>query len=197
MNRRFPVGVFAFGMAVLALLSGCAPLIVGGAAGGAAVAHDRRGFHTMLQDQGIEMNVLGYVLDHETLLQQTHINVTSYNHVVLLTGEVTKRNQATEIADYARGLKESRRVYNELAVMPESSLISRSRDSFLTAKVKADLFGVRNLPGFDPTRVKVVTERNVVYLMGLVSHAEADASSDVARRVNGVAKVVRLFEYTD
>ena len=180
-----------------ALLTACAPLLVGGAAGGAAIAHDRRSFHTMMDDQGIEMNVLGYVLDHDPLLQQTHINVTSYNHAVLLTGEVSHQDQAVEIAEYAKGLKESGRVYNELAVMPESSLISRSRDSFLTAKVKAKLFEIRSLAGFDPTRVKVVTERQIVYLMGLVSHAEADAATDVTRRVGGVAKVVRLFEYTD
>ena len=151
----------------------------------------------MMDDQGVEMNVLGYVLDHDSLLQQTHVNVTSYNHVVLLTGEVSQQAQAVQITDYAKGLKQSSRVYNELAVMPESSLISRSRDSFLTAKVKAKLFEIRTLPGFDPTRVKVVTERQIVYLMGLVSHAEADAATDVVRRVGGVAKVVRLFEYTD
>ncbi len=179
------------------LLTGCAPLLVGGAAGGAAIAHDRRSFNAMMDDQGVEMNVLGYVLDHDSLLQQTHVNVTSYNHVVLLTGEVSQQAQAVQITDYAKGLKQSSRVYNELAVMPESSLISRSRDSFLTAKVKAKLFEIRTLPGFDPTRVKVVTERQIVYLMGLVSHAEADAATDVVRRVGGVAKVVRLFEYTD
>lgn len=173
----------------------CAPLLVGGAATGVAVAHDRRSAGTVLADQNIELSIRKRLLDDE-IFKGSHINVTSYNNVVLLTGEVPSREAGLQAAQVARDTDKVRQVHNELVIAEPSSVAARSNDSLITAGVKSSLLAV-NQPGFDPTRIKVTTERNVVYLMGLVTRAEADDATDRARRVTGVSKVVRLFEFVD
>lgn len=173
----------------------CAPLLVGGAATGVAVAHDRRSAGTVLGDQNIELSIRKRLLGDE-IFKGSHINVTSYNNVVLLTGEVPTREAGLQAAQVARDTDKVRQVHNELVIAEPSSVAARSNDSLITAGVKSSLLAV-NQPGFDPTRVEVTTERNVVYLMGLVSRAEADDATDRARRVTGVSKVVRLFEFVD
>lgn len=173
-------------------LQACVPLAVGGAATGVAFAHDRRSAGTILGDQKIEFGIRERILDTEQL-QGSHINITSYNHIVLLSGEVPDREAGLAAARIAREANNVRQVHNELVVAKPSSVTARANDSLITSGVKTLLLKV-DLPGFDPTRVKVVTERNVVYLMGLVSSDEADAASEQARQVSGVAKVVRLFE---
>jgi osmotically-inducible protein OsmY len=178
--------------AALLGLQACVPLVVGGAATGAAVVHDRRSSGTILGDQGIELGIRRS-LAGDKRIQGSHINITSYNHVVLLTGEVPDRETGLAAGRIARAADKVRQVHNELVITEPSSLAARSNDSLITGGVKSTLLAV-DLPGFDPTRVKVVTERNVVYLLGLVTREEADAVSDRARRVSGVEKVVRLFE---
>lgn len=176
------------------LSSGCVGLLVGGTAVvGAGVAHDRRTTGTLVDDQTIELTA------HSALNQQlppgNRISVTSYNGVVLLTGEVVSeavRQQAT--AAVRSIVPPVREVYNELVVAKPSSLSANSNDALLTTKAKAALFQVK-LKDFDPTRVKVVTDRRVVYLMGLVRPNEADAAANVVSQVNGVKQVVTLFEF--
>lgn len=184
----------AFGLACAGLLAlqGCVPLAVGGAATGVAMAHDRRSAGTILGDQKIELAIRERILA-DAALKGSHISTTSYNHVVLLTGEVPSREAGRAAARIARESSNVRQVHNELVIAEPSSLSARANDSLITSGVKTLLLKV-DLPGFDPTRVKVVTERNVVYLMGLVTLQEADAASEQARQVSGVAKVVRLFE---
>jgi osmotically-inducible protein OsmY len=173
-------------------LQACVPLGVGGAATGVAVAHDRRSAGTILGDQNIELGIRERILDAASL-KGSHVNITSYNHIVLLTGEVPSREAGLKAAQIARDTSKVRQVHNELVIAEPSSLAARGNDSLITSGVKTLLLKV-DLPGFDPTRIKVVTERNVVYLMGLVTPAEADAASEQARQVSGVSKVVRLFE---
>jgi len=174
------------------VLQGCVPLVIGGAATGVAVVHDRRSAATILSDQDIELGIRQR-LKKDPAFEGSHINVTSYNNIVLLTGEVPSREVGLAAERIAQETSKVRQVHNELVIGPPSSLAARSNDGLLTAGVKSMLLGV-DLPGFDPTRVKVVTERKAVYLMGLVTAAEADAASEQARRVTGVAKVIRLFE---
>jgi osmotically-inducible protein OsmY len=173
-------------------LQGCAPLLVGGAATGVAMAHDRRSAGTVLSDENIELSIRRWIAEDKTFAG-SHINVTSYNNIVLLTGEVPTREIGLKAAKLARETSKVRQVHNELVIAEPSSLAARSNDGLITAGVKSMLLGV-DQPGFDPTRVKVVTERNVVYLMGLLKQAEADQASERARRVQGVSKVIRLFE---
>ena len=127
-------------------------------------------------------------------MSNSHVNVTSYNRIVLLTGEVASAGAREEAERIARGVENVRGVINELQVAGNSSLTARSNDSFITSKVKARFVDAQR---FNPLQVKVVTESNVVYLLGLVKRAEADEASKIASTTGGVQKVVRVFEYLD
>lgn len=175
------------------LLSGCAGLLIGGTAVGVGVAHDRRTTGTVVDDQTIELKI--YDALNAQLPPGNQISTTSYNGIVLLTGSVVSEAARQQAETIARGVTPPvREVYNELVVGRPSPLSSRSNDALLTTKVKTALLQVK-IADFDPTRVKVVTERGVVYLMGLVRPNEADAAANVASQVGGVRQVVTLFEY--
>jgi len=183
---------------LMAALEGCTPLVVGGTAVATAnVVHDRRTAGTIIEDQAIELKAYRAIHKDKELASQSHISVTSYNMNVLLTGETPTEALRQRAVEIVRRIPKVRRVYNELAVAGPSSLTSRSNDALITAKVKLALFKIKGLEGFDPTRVKVVTERGNVYLMGLLTHREADAVAEAARRVSGVQRVIKLFEYID
>jgi osmotically-inducible protein OsmY len=193
MNPRFPAAIFAAVCGTSMLLSGCVPLVIAGAAGGAAlVATDRRSAGVQLDDESIELKIASNV--GAGFGDRVHVNVTSYNGVVLLTGEVPTQDLVGQIGEIARTTPKVRRVDNELAAMPVSSVGTRTNDSYITSKVKARFVEANKFP---PNRVKVVTEREVVYLMGLVSHGEADAAAQIAATTSGVVRVVKLFEYID
>jgi osmotically-inducible protein OsmY len=180
-------------IAGLPLVQGCAPLVFGGAAAtGVIVADDRRTVATITEDQGIELRTSSRI--GEGLKGNIHVNVTSYNRVVLLTGEVPDTRAKSEAERIARGVDNVRNVYNELVVMPVTPLTSRTNDTIITSKVKARFVDGRK---FSPVHVKVVTENGVVYLLGLVSKQEATDATDITRTTSGVLKVVRLFEYTN
>jgi osmotically-inducible protein OsmY len=186
----------AAGAALLALtLSGCAGLLISGAATGISVVHDRRTTGTMVDDQTTEFKLFDRL--NAQLPPGNQISVNCYNGVVLLTGEVVSEPVRQDAGRIARQLNEPpvRLVHNELVVAPPSSLSEQSSDALLGTKVKAALFQINQIPDFDPTRVMVVTARGVVYLMGLVRPVEADAATDVASQVSGVRHVVTLFEY--
>ena len=176
------------------LLSGCAAALFGGVAAGASTVHDRRTAGTVIEDQAIELKILSYIVGDAVLNQSSHINVTSYNQVVLLSGEAANQEFRNRAEILARSTDQVRRVENEIVIAPNSPLGVRSNDTWLTTKVKGSMVGIQGLPGFDPTRVKVVTERGIVYLFGLLSAEEADIVTETARRVRGVQKVVKLFE---
>jgi len=172
------------------LLSGCVPLVVAGAAAGTAlVATDRRSVGAQADDEAIELKVgnnigTGYG-------DRVHVNVTSYNGIVLLTGEVPTPDIVASIGDVARTTAKVRVVHNEIVVAAASPLGSRSNDSYITSKVKTR-FVEKNK--FSATHVKVVTDRQVVYLMGLVKRDEADNAAQIASTTEGVLRVVKLFE---
>lgn len=192
--NAWPIRLAAVVLAMV-LLTGCIPLLVGGAAVGVGVAHDRRTAGTVLDDQTIELKL--YSAFDRQLPPGNHIDVTSYNGAVLLSGEAVSEQARQQAEAIARNLVEPpvREVYNELVIGPPSALSSRSNDSLLTTKVKAALLQINDIPDFDPSRVKVVTERGIVYLLGLVRPREADAAADTASQVSDVRQVVTLFEY--
>lgn len=175
-------------------LTGCAGILVTGAATGIGVAHDRRTTGTVVDDQTIELKV--YDLLNRQLPPGNLISTTCYNGAVLLTGEVTSPQVRLQAEQITRSVEPPvREVYNELVVGPPRSLSAQGNDGVLTTKVKAALFSITNIPDFDPSRVTVVTSQGVVYLMGLVRPAEADAATRVASQVGGVRQVVTIFEY--
>ncbi len=180
-----------------ALLSGCAPMLFGAAAvGTAATVHDRRPANVILDDQQIELEAMSALLGNADIRNRSQISATSYNRTLLLTGSADTTEVAQEAAAAVSRIGKVQRVVDEVKVGPRIDFQRQAQDSYITARVKADLIGVR-LPGFDPTRVKVVTNDGVVFLMGLLSPAEADAAAEKARYVPGVQRVVKLFEYTE
>lgn len=178
-------------IALAATLSGCAPLVVGGAvAGGAMVAVDRRQPDIMATDERIELQAVSNINDR--LKDQVHVNVTSYNKQVLLTGEAKTEPLKQDVERIAAGLPEVKGVVNELRVAAPSDFSARSSDSYITSVVKSRMVTAQK---FNPIHLKVVTEAGVVYLMGLVTRKEADDATQIARTTSGVKRVVRVFEY--
>jgi osmotically-inducible protein OsmY len=177
----------------LPLFGGCAVAVLGGAAaGGVMLAEDRRTVGTVTEDQGIEFKAGSRIGER---VPGAHVNVTSFNKLVLVTGEAPNSAAREDVERVARGVENVRGVYNELQIGPASAISARTNDAYVTSKVKARLIDVRDK--LNPLHVKVVTEASSVYLMGLVRRAEADAATEVARTTAGVKRVVRLFEYID
>lgn len=176
-------------LAIAAALPACAPLIVGGAmVGGSLIAIDRRTSGAQVEDQSIELKGAARVRELATL---GSVNITSYNRMVLISGEVPTEPDKARVEEALLKLENVRSVVNELAVQPNSSLGDRSRDSLTSGKVKATLIDAKDMQAH---AIKVVTERGIVYMMGLVTEREANRATDIARSVPGVQKVVRVFE---
>lgn len=188
MKLRMQHGLLAAALGA-SLLSGCAPLVVGGAVMTGVVAVDRRTAGTQLEDEAIELKVASAI--NKELGERVHLNVTSYNRRALLTGEVRSeadRARATLLAQSQENVKD---VVNDLTIGAPSSLTQRTKDTVITGQVKAAFLDAKDLQS---NAVKVITERGVVYLMGRVTTREAQRATDIARGIGGVAKVVRVFE---
>jgi osmotically-inducible protein OsmY len=164
--------------------------VVGGAAAGGAMAADRRTSGVYVEDQNIELKA-SHSLD-DVVTDLSHVNVTSYKGNVLLTGEVPDAATKAKVENAIKVIESVRNVTNEITIGPKSSISSRADDSYLTTKIKAQFVSENK---FQANYVKVVTENSVVYLMGYVTHAEADAATEIARNTTGVSKVVKVFEY--
>jgi osmotically-inducible protein OsmY len=175
--------------AVLSGLSGCAPLIVSGAVMTGVVVTDRRTAGSQLEDEAIELKVSSAV--RQDLGDRVHLNVTSYNRQVLLSGEAATAADRERAEKLAQSQENVKAVVNDLAVMGPSSLTQRTKDTVTTSRIKAALIDAKDLQS---NSIKVVTERGIVYLMGRVTEREAKRATDIARSVGGVAKVVRVFE---
>jgi len=176
----------------LPALQGCAPAVVAGAAGGGAAAGDPRSADTLISDQVIETRGMDRLYSDPEVARRIHINVTSYNGVVLLSGEALSRALRDQAVDTIRNLKGVRLVHNEIRIADLTGFQSRTRDSWITSKIKARMLATK---GFPSSRVKVVTEAGTVFLMGLVNRELGTQAAEIARRIDGVKRVVKLFEY--
>ena len=172
------------------LLQGCFPLAAVGVGATALAVDDRRTAGVYLEDENVEWKARALLLQR---FKDTHVNVTSFNLHVLLTGEVADEKTKGEIAEAIRGIASVKNVTNELIVGGRSSLAARSSDTLITTSVKTRFLGAK---GFSSNHIKVVTEASVVYLMGIVTQQEGDAAAEVARTTSGVLRVVKVFEYT-
>ncbi|WP_249661522.1 BON domain-containing protein [Variovorax sp. PCZ-1] len=171
-------------------LSGCLPLVVGGAVvGGTLVATDRRTSGAQLEDEGIELRSANRL--REAFLERVHINATSYNRQVLLTGEVPTEADKVRAQEIVSRVENVRSIVNELAVLGNSTLTARSSDALVTGRVKASFVDAKDLYA---NAFKVITERGTTYLMGRVSQREADRATEIARTSPGVQRVVRVLE---
>jgi osmotically-inducible protein OsmY len=171
-------------------LQGCFPVAAVGVGAMAASANDRRTSGTQIEDEGIELRASNRI--SERWGDKVHINVTSFNRSVLVTGEVPNPEAKSAIEQVVTAVPNVRGITNDIAVAGATSLSSRTNDSYITSKVKARFVDAST---FNPFHVKVVTENSTVYLLGIVTEGEAKAATELARTTSGVRKVVRLFEY--
>ncbi len=194
MKRQVRSGVVGvlLAAAVLPALQGCFPVVATGFGAGAFLVADRRSSGAYIEDESIEWKISNRIKDR--FGARVHVNATAFNRNVLLTGEVPDEESRAEAEKLASGVPNVRAVTNELQIAGASSLTSRSNDAYITSKVKARFVDANK---FSPNHVKVVTESNVVYLMGLVTRREADDATEIARTTGGAQKVVRVFEYVD
>lgn len=182
----------AAAMAIV-LLSGCAALIGAAAVTSIDVMHDRRTAGNYLDDNALEVKLRTTVFRDPLLKGNTNISITSMNGIVLLTGETPTTALKKRVQSYAEQMPEVRQIINEIGISGKTSLGSRSNDAWITSKVKTLLYSET---GLNASRVKVVTERGGVYLLGIVSRAEARRAVRIVASVKGVTKVIKVFEYT-
>ena len=171
-------------------LQACFPLVATGVTVGVMAALDRRPVGVQTDDETIEWKASSRISDK--FGKEAHVNVTSYNRKVLISGEVPNDESKARIGEIVRGTDGVQGIWNELVIGAASSLSGRSNDTYITSKVKARFVDQKD---FHIQQVKVTTEAGTVYLMGLVSRREGDAATEIARTTNGVQKVVRVFEY--
>ena len=180
-------------LAILPSLQGCVEMAVVGAGAAAMASDDRRSLGAQTEDKEIDLRAGNRISD--ALGDKVHIDVTSYNRNVLITGEAPDASTREQVEKIVRAIPNVRGVVNAVQIAGVSSYSSRANDSYLTSKVKARF--IDNGGSFSANQVKVVTEDGVVYLLGLVTRKEADAAAEIARTTGGVQKVVRVFEYID
>jgi osmotically-inducible protein OsmY len=174
-----------------AALTGCVPAVIAVGAGGTAlVATDRRTTGTQVDDEGIELKIAQQA--NAQYGDRIHLNVTSYNGIVLLTGEVPDQGVWASVGNLAKTTEKVRVVQNELVVAPNTDMSQRTNDTYITSKVKTRMIEANKFP---PNAVKVVTERGVVYLMGIVTRPEGAAAGETAATTSDVVRVIKLFEY--
>jgi len=180
---------------VASAASGCAaPVLMGAAAAGAVVVtQDERSASTIAADEKIELKA-AELARHDAQLASAHLNFTSVNGVVLITGEAPAREPLEQLKSALARLEKVREVRNETVVGPASSMNSRSQDSWITTKVKSRMVAEKD---FRANRIKVITEQQTVYLLGVVTKREGFVAATIAREIDGVKRVVKMFEYTD
>ncbi|MCC7135786.1 MAG: BON domain-containing protein [Nitrosomonas sp.] len=183
-----------FPFLLLIPVSGCVPMTVTGisASTGTLMLEDRRSSGVFIEDEQIRLVTARRI--QEKFGDNVHINVTSFNHNVLLTGEALTETTRNEIFKLAANVKNVRNIFNEVIIAPQSSLTARSNDVLITSKIKSVFL---NNDSFQTNHVKVVTERNVVYLAGIVKRAEGEKAAELASGTPDVIKVIKVFEYLD
>lgn len=175
----------------LTLLQGCAVALIAGVSAGAISMNDRRSLDSQIKDQSIEVDAQGLIANNEALAKNTQLQIVSLNSTVLIVGQATNadhRNQAYRLVASIKGVK---KVHNQVRIAKLTTAGTHTNDSWITAKVKTELMTDKRLDG---SAIKVITEDSEVFLMGLVRNQEATIAVDIARHVNGVARVYKAFE---
>lgn len=170
--------------------------VAGAAAGAAAIAmvYDHRSIEYTLQDNKLAKAIVARLSANKNMWTESHIEVTVFNHVVLLTGQTPNPEWRQNAGDIAKSVHDVDKVYNQLTVEGPTSSLTRTSDSWITTKIRSQMLAEQNLKS---SSIKVVTENGVVYLMGMVSQEQADIAVDIARKVSGVQKVIKIFIYTN
>ena len=177
--------------ASMLLLQGCFPLAATGIGAAALMVDDRRSTGVYIEDENIEWKARGRLIDR---FKDTHVNVTSFNLTVLLTGEVPSEQVKTEVAEAIRAIPSVKNVVNELVIGGNTAYTARANDTLITTNVKTRFI---NNGRFSINHVKVVTEANTAFLLGIVTRDEAEAATELARTTGGVSRVIKVFEYIE
>ncbi len=181
-----------FILVITIFIQGCAAVVVAGAAGGAMVANDRRTTGLLIEDENIELKFSSRLSENSELNEASHVNAISYNGVVLLLGQTPQNNFKNQIGEIARKIPNVKRVHNEIRLSAPNSIMTRSSDSYITSKIKTQMTLEKN---FSSSAVKVITENGEVFLMGLVSREEAKLAIAITKSVDGIQKIIDVFEY--
>ena len=176
------------------MLTGCTGLFIAGAAGGAASSQDRRTLPTQLEDSSIEIKSMATLFKDDRLWKGTNIDVVSYNTLVLLVGQAPTASLKSRAEREIKKVPKIRKIYNQIRIAAPVSFFTSRNDEYLTTKVKSTMLFTENFPS---GKIKVVTENSEVFLLGLVTANEADKAVEIARNINGVKKVVKVFEMID
>jgi len=191
--KRHLIGLALLVLASTSFLAGCAPTIIAGSAAGASLAVDRRSTGAIVDDRTTEFKALQKLAD-QPFYDKSHVSAICYNGRVLLVGQVPTSQDAQTLVTEIQQIPKVRQVLNELEIGPAISFGTRSNDTLITSKVKSALLTEKDLNSY---AIKVVTENGVVFLIGIVTHEEANKATEAARKVGGVKKVTRVFEYTN
>jgi osmotically-inducible protein OsmY len=177
------------------LLQGCI-FVVGAAAGAAAIAmvYDHRPIEATIEDTKIANSIVDDIRAVPVLRNESHVDVTVFNRIVLLTGETPNPEWRQQADNIAKTNPNVTRVYNQITIQGPTSSLTRTSDSWITTKIKSQMLAMEDLKT-NSSSIKVVTENGVVYLMGVVTHKQADTAVDIARQVSGVQKVIKIFQY--
>lgn len=179
-------------LALVPVIQGCVLVAAGaGVASGYAVGEDRRSVRDIADDQLLERRAAARISEKHP---ETHVNVSVFNKVVLLTGEAPSEQVKASAESVARAIEGARSIVNEIQISGNSSMMARANDAYITSKVKARFIDEKK---FNSMHVNVTTENGTVYLMGLVKRQEANDATEIARTTSGVQRVVRVFEYQD
>ena len=176
------------------LVSGCSTIVSSVKEEPIQENHTERTTGSYVDDELIEIKAAVNISKGSEEIRSSHINITSFNGVVLITGQVATENSRMEVEQIVSQVRKIRRIHNELTITSPTSTLTRASDTWITAKIKANMIGDDQV---DATQVKVVTENGVVYLMGLVSRLQGENAIRVVRGVNGIQKIVKIFEYID
>lgn len=184
-------------MVAVSMQTGCAALVVAGAATAVGAAHDRRATSEVYKDNRLELSIADALNRDKEVALDNAVSVVSYNRIVLVIGEVRTEALRERVLGVVRSFDDVREVIDELTIRAPIATGTIAGDALVNARVKTALLDLVDLPGFDPTRVNVTTRDGVVYLMGLVTREEGERVADSARQLSGVARVVKMFEYIE
>lgn len=174
------------------LLSGCETLIIAGATTSAVASQDRRDFQTQIEDQSTEFKTFSSFFSDDELWNNTNINVISYNNVVLIVGQAPTATLKRKATEEVKKIAKNNKVHNQIRITAPISFFARRNDEYLTTKVKSSMLFTSEFPS---SKIKVVTENSEVFLLGLVTSQEADKAVEITRNIDGVKKVIKVFEY--
>lgn len=156
------------------------------------ILHDRRTAGEYIDDGGIELNAANYLLSNSDIRSAAHVKADSWNGILLLTGEIDNEETKRRVISYMNTIQGVRQVVDETTITGKSALLARTHDAWISSKVKGRLL---LKTGLDANRIKVITTRGTVYLMGIVDQEEGEQATELTRTINGVARVVKVFEY--